>query len=181
MTIDFSPITRGIIPSELFEQSTKSSLFICDDVVKGYSIFIPNTRGFGLDKTFMIQNPNHKELTLMRIDGVLFPGKSKCDCAIIYDSEFDFIELKTYSANASKESIENQYKKSYNQLRLTIGYFIDSYKATNKSFRDLFKIIQAYSVFNPTVPYDNASQKLLSAKFAREVKIRLNFINHKII
>lgn len=179
MDIDLSPIIGDHKPEEVFESSIRSILFVCDDESKGYCCFLLDTSGFGADKTFIIDNPAHKEIVLMRIDGVLFMGKSKCDCAILFDNECDFVELKTYAANRSEESMDVQYMKSYNQLKLTVLEFESLFDAKNQSFRSLFERMQAYAVFNPTVPKDNATQKKLSAQFAKDVKMKLNYTNVK--
>ena len=159
MNMDFSPITGGREIDNLFEVSNRSQVFLCDDEEKGYSCFIFDTKGFGADKMLIVRNANHKELVLMRIDGVLFPRMTKCDCALIFDKEFDFVELKTNAANQTEESMYSQYVKSYNQIKVTVLEFEKRYRSKNLSFRDLFDTVQAYSVFNPTVPNNNATQK----------------------
>lgn len=179
MREDLSPIIGAIEPSKVFDTSSKSQLFVIDDATKGYSCFIADTKGYGSNRSFIIHNSGHKDIHLMRIDGVLFERMSKCDCALLFDNEFDFVELKTNAANKSTESMEYNYSNSYNQLKITIQEFDRRFENSNKSFRDLFDTILAYSVFNPTVPRDNATQKRLSALFSREMRIKLHFTNNK--
>lgn len=175
--IDFSPIAGEHVPDELLESSNRSQLFVCDNAEKGYSCFITDTKGFGSDKTFIIQNPNHKDVVLVRIDGVLFERMSRCDCAVMFEDEFDFVELKTNAANRTEESMKSQYDKSVEQLKITIREFDSRYKDANITFKDLFEIVRAYSVFNPSVPSNNATQKKYSSQFAKELKIKLQFTN----
>ena len=80
--------------NELFEHSQKAQLFVYDDEDAGYSRFVSDTNGLGRDKTISIDNSNHKDVFLMRIDGMLFQGMSKCDCALLSQKDMFFIELK---------------------------------------------------------------------------------------
>lgn len=175
--IDFSPLVGNHLPEDLFENSTRSQLFVCDNAEKGYSCFVVDTKGLGSNKTLIIQNPNHKDVTLVRIDGVLFERMSRCDCAVMFENEFDFVELKTNAANKTEESMEAQYDKSVGQLKITIKEFESRFMAANISFKGLFDTVRAYSVFNPSVPSNNATQKKYSSQFAKELKIILQFTN----
>lgn len=164
---------------ELFEHSQRSSLFIFDDEIVGYSRYVDNTKGLGKDKTFFIENPNHKEVFLMRIDGVLFPGMSKCDCAVLYDNVILFVEFKTKAANKTEEAREYQYNKCYNQLKDTIQEFETRFLEIRDSLRGRFSSIEAIAVFNPTVPRDDATQKALRARFLIELRLKLSFLSKK--
>ena len=161
----------------LFEASKKSTLFIYDDERKGYSRFVKDTNGLGRDKTFCMRNPNHRDVFLFKIDGVLFPKQSKCDCAVIFGDQMAFIEFKTKAANKSEDTMEAHYSKIYNQLKITINAFESGYSRIGRNFRGFFSQIMAYGVFNPTVPANNATEKILIARFAKEVKMALSFSN----
>lgn len=167
--------------TELFEQTDRSSVFVCDDENRGFSCFVNDTNGIGRDRVFFIKNVNHRIVFLMRIDGVLFDRRSKCDCAVLFGREMDFIEFKTNAGNKTEVSMDAQYSKSYSQLLLSVKEFDKRYDGMDASFRDRFEVIQAYAVFNPTVPNSNASQKRLAAQFAKETKIKLSFTNSKSI
>lgn len=166
---------------ELFEHTDRSSVFVCDDEDCGYSRYINDTKGYGRDRVFIIKNVNHKSVFLMRIDGILFDRRSKCDCAVLFQNEMDFIEFKTNAANQTEVSMDEQYSKCYSQLLTSILEFDRRYDLIGDSFRKKFDTIQAYAVFNPTVPSNNATQKKLSAEFAKEIKIKLSFTNNKSI
>ena len=163
--------------NELFEHSQKSQLFIYDDEDAGYSRFVSDTNGLGRDKTISIDNSNHRDVFLMRIDGMLFSGMSKCDCALLSEKEMFFIELKTNAANKTDISREDRYEKCISQLKQTIKKFDDHYRAINEDFRKKKKRFVALAVFNPTVPRNNASEKALCASFLKEIKMRLCFTN----
>lgn len=196
MQIDFSPISnlnlrnafanieiiRNISEDKnylalLFEHSNRSVVFVFDDAEIGYSRYVNNTAGLSQDKTLVVDNSNHLDVFLMRIDGVLFPKQSKCDCALLVSRKMAFVEFKTNAANKTEESMEAQYEKCFNQLGVTIKTFENHYKEIGESFRDKLETIRAYAVFNPTVPHANSSQKLLSARFSKEYRIKLCFDN----
>ena len=78
----------------------------------------------------------------MRIDGVLFDRRSKCDCAVLFGREMDFIEFKTNAGNKTEVSMDAQYSKSYSQLLLSVKEFDKRYDGMDASFRDRFEVIQ---------------------------------------
>lgn len=177
-------VIRGITKDEdylniLFEHSRRSQIFICDSKEKGYSCVVYDTAGLGRDKTFIIDNDNHRDVYLMRIDGVLFSKKSKCDCAFIASNEMVFIEFKSDAINRLDKSLKAQYEKCYKQLKTTVLEFDERYKSIGQAFRSKFENIAAYAVFNPTVPSNNAFAKILSARFAKELKMKLCFASSK--
>ncbi|MBE6316735.1 MAG: hypothetical protein E7078_08865 [Bacteroidales bacterium] len=53
--------------TELFECKNRGQLFVYDDIEKGYSTYVENTFGLGLDKVFKVHNKEHKDVfgTLM--------------------------------------------------------------------------------------------------------------------
>lgn len=163
---------------KVFLHLKRSSIYIYDDENQGFSHFVADTGGLGREKTFMIENRNHRDVFLMKIDGVLFQKKSKCDCAIIWGGEMDFIEFKTKASNKNDDTMEAHYNKIYKQLKLTIEYFETSFRKVGLSFRNQFSRILAYGVFNPTVPTSSATEKILAARFAKEVKVKLMFTNN---
>ena len=199
-SLDFSPIKRiklkeafididkfKIISNdedyfnELFEITNRGSIFILDDEAEGHTIFIEDTNGLGSDKIFKIVNSKHTWLFLWHIDGVLFKKDSKCDCAIIADNYLGFVEFKSNATNKTQEAIKENYNKAIDQLKHTI---IEVKERCNKVGIDLIKetFIEAFAVFNKTVPRNNASQKNLAAKFQLEMyNIPLRFSNEKIM
>ena len=172
-------ISRDDSLNKLFEFSAKANAFIYDDDALGYSHFVSDTKGLGVDKTFIVENKNHQRLFFMKIDGVLFSKKSKCDCALLFGKEIDFIEFKTNAVNKTDDTREAHYAKIYNQLKITIDTFEKSYHTVGMIFREVFPKIQAYGVFNPTVPHNPSTEKFLSAKFALETKVKLHFTNKR--
>lgn len=162
----------------LFEWNQRGTIYIHDDASVGHSIFINNTHGLGADKIFKILNPYHKDLFLWHIDGVLYKKNSKCDCAFITDSHIGFVEFKSNASNNSETAIINNYNKAKSQLKHTID---DIAVRCNNVGIDLMTstTVEAYAVFNRSVPRLNAYQKKLAASFFMETDgIPLYFRNY---
>ena len=164
---------------ELFSETHRGKIYIHDDETEGHSIFIEDTNGIGSDKIFEITNSGHQELFLWHIDGVLFKKDSKCDCGFLTNNYVGFVEFKSNALNNSREAIKANYNKAVSQLKLTIT------EVKNRCERigvDLLaeSPIEAFAVFDKTVPKDKASQKNLAVKFQLEMEgIPLNFSNEK--
>lgn len=150
--------------SELFEWTTRGVVFIHDDDPAGHSVLVTDTRGLGGDKTFRVGNPGHRDLFLWHIDGVMYRKGSKCDCAFLADDRLGFVEFKTNAANNTEDAIRENYEKAMSQLLLTIA---DVTGRCDNVGVDLMNVaeVEAYAVFNPTVPRHNAYQKKLAAEF----------------
>lgn len=162
---------------ELFECSNRGILFVYDEPLIGHSTYIEDTNGLGLDKVFIIKNQCHVDVFLWHIDGVLYKKDSKCDCVILSEGVFDLVEFKTNAANRRNESIKDNYIKSKKQLFLTLQDITNRCSAVGINIRDVVKI-EAYSVFNRTVPRDDALRKQLSASFLFESNgVKLKFEN----
>lgn len=162
--------------SVLFETKNNSRLFVYDNASLGYSTFITNTYGIGADKVFKIANNTHKDVFLWHIDGVLYAKDSKCDCALISDTDIKFVEFKSEAAQLSLQAIENNYNKAYDQLSNTFKDIDSKCKSVGVDMRKIVNI-KAYAVFNRTVPSDNATQKNLKTKFLKEHGVKLLFKN----
>lgn len=162
--------------TELFEWTNRGLVFIHDDEYKGHSVFITDTKGLGADKIFRIDNAHHKEIFLWHIDGVLYSKGSKCDCAFIAEGHLGFVEFKSNAANNTGEAVKDNYEKAGSQLTLT---FQDVKKRCNNVNVDILsgKLVEAYAVFNRTVPRNNAHQKKVSAQFLKDNDIPLYFRN----
>lgn len=171
----------GELSDKLLEYSVKKNIFIYDSKEKGFSIFIEDTKGIGIDKTFHIINPRKETVVLMRIDGVLFAKETKCDCAFITDNEINFIEFKVNAENKTEKAIIENYKKASSQLISTLLDFRERYYRIGKNLDKLSKL-SCYAVFNRTVPKDTATQKKIAAKFLIDSHgVKLKFDNNKSI
>lgn len=158
----------------LFEYDNRAQLFICDDAEKGHSVFLPNSMGIGRDKLFVLRNRKHADVFLWHIDGVLFKKDSKCDCAILTDKLLAFVELKSNAVNLSIEAIETNYQKATDQLLQTLNEVDNRCMEVGVSVREKV-LVQAFAVFNKSVPRNDAYRKKLSAKFlmiSRGVKLK---------
>ncbi|MBD5187629.1 MAG: hypothetical protein HDS96_00700 [Bacteroidales bacterium] len=162
---------------ELFEWTNRGLVFIHDDAEAGYSRFVLDTNGLGAPKTLRVENGGHKDLFLWHIDGILYKKESKCDCAILTDNSLSFIEFKSNAANNSREAIIENYEKAMSQLRLTYDDVSCRCQNVGVDLKATTKI-EAYAVFNRTVPSHNAYQKKLAAQFQNVTKgIQLYFKN----
>lgn len=158
----------------LFEYSNRTQAFIYDDLDTGYSTFVYNTKRLGSDKTFKIKNPHHKDVFLWRIDGVLYSKDSKCDCAFLTENLLGFVEFKSNAANSSEKAINDNYDKARRQLSITYKDIDDRCRKVGINLRKALNL-DAYAVFNRTVPGNNAHQKTQIAKFLMENKFKLHF------
>ena len=162
----------------LFESDNRGQLFVYDDVGVGHVVYVTDTKGLGRDKVFGLVNKNHKDVFLWHIDGVIYEKTSKCDCAVITTDEMEFIEFKTNASNNSDEAIFDNYHKASEQLQKIVT---DVKERCSKVGVKLTSVIpvEAHTVFNPTVPADNAMKKNISAKFLVRTGVKLKFDNMK--
>lgn len=163
---------------DLFEWTNRGTVYVHDDENKGHSTFVTDTKGLGADKTLKITNSSNKDLFLWHIDGVLYKRDSKCDCAFLTDTNLGFVEFKANAANESQAAIKANYEKASSQILLT---FNDIDQRCKKIGIDLCEttVIEAYAVFNRTVPKNNAHQKKISAQFLKDTdkRVPLYFCN----
>ncbi len=160
-------VTEQDYLKELFEWTDRGIVFIHDDTLVSHSTFITDTSGLGRDKTFKVENIHHQDLFLWHIDGVLYNKNSKCDCAFLTEEHIGFVEFKSNATNNTDSSIKENYEKAKSQLCNT---FKDVAERCNKIGVDITKVIkvEAFAVFNQTVPRNNAYQKKVAAKFLLE-------------
>lgn len=151
----------------LFEWTDRGSIFIHDDAMAGHSIFLTNSSGIGLDKFFTLLNPNHRDMFLWHIDGVMYKKGSKCDCAFMVDDYVGFVEFKANAAQDSQQAIVSNYDKAKSQLVLTIKDVLRRCEAIGVDMLSIVRV-KAFAVFNRAVPRNNAYQKKVSAEFLLE-------------
>ncbi len=164
---------------ELFEDDNRGIIYVCDCEDLGHSKFIKNTKGIGNNKIFTITNLPHQDVFLWHIDGVVFAKNEKCDCAVLTNKELVFIEFKTNAVLKSDESREENHRKACNQLLNTISEV--QIRCQNVGVDLLKKVtVEAYAVFNNTIPRCSATQKRYSADFlSKSGGIKLKFDNSK--
>lgn len=161
---------------KLFEHTNRGIAFIHDNDTVGHSTFLYDTNGIGADKTFRINNEHHTDLFLWHIDGVLYKKDSKCDCAFLHDNYLGFVEFKSNALNNTEEAIRGNYDKASSQLALTIQDTVIRCRNIGCDILDCTEI-EAYAVFNRTVPKNNAYQKSVAARFLLKTGIPLHFKN----
>ena len=162
----------GHTADNMFDSTTRRSIWAMDDAKSGYTVFVSDTNGINKNKLLHIINSLNEEVVLWRIDGVLFARKTKCDCAFLHSDDITFVEFKVNAKNNSADTIEQHYNKAANQLKETFLKFCKLYGDT---FWDVFNDANAIAVFDPTVPQDNAMQKSLRSLLA-DVGIDLQFM-----
>lgn len=161
---------------ELFDATTRGLILIFDDESAGHTVFTSDSKGFGSDKLFRIINVKHKNIFLWRIDGVLFKKNSKCDCAFFTDEYIGFIEFKSNATNNTDIAIKENYEKACNQLKITITEVKERCKNVSVDLMNELSI-EAFVIFNRTVPKNNAYQKRLQAEFQIDMGMPLHFKN----
>lgn len=162
---------------ELFEHSKRHTIFVHDSKEKGYSVFVTETKGIGSNRLFVGNNTNLRDIFLFHIDGVLYKKNSKCDCALLSEKEFVFIEFKTLAYNNNVLTEKDNIEKAYSQLLVTIQDFSAKLKTVGI---DLLQDIatRAFIVFDKTCPRNNSTRKAMRVKFLSATKgIELSFEN----
>ncbi len=199
MPIDFSPIHRlklrmaftgdshfdavqcdDDLLSELFEYSNRRTLFVYDDAEVGHSIYVSDTKGIGRDKMLKVDNVENQGFFLWHIDGVMYEKNTKCDCALLSDQHMLLVEFKSNAGNASEASIEENYKKAASQIEETLHVITEKCEQVEIEVRKIVKV-EAYAVFNRTVPGNDASRKNIAAKFLKNTNVKLKFENKVIL
>lgn len=160
--------------NELFECGCRGRLYVYDDSVAGHSVFLHDTAGIGSEKVLCVKNPGGRETFLWHIDGVLFAKDSKCDCALLTTANVHFVEFKSNAANKTPKAIEDNYEKASRQLQLTFEEVRDRCRRAGIKITEVV-CVDAYAVFNRSVPRNNALKKNLSAKFLNATGVKLHF------
>lgn len=80
-----------------------------------------------------------------------------------------FMEFKSNAANNTEAAIKDNYDKAKSQLWLTIKDVVDRCKKVEIDLMES-STLEAYAVFNRTVPRHNAYQKNLAARFLLETE-----------
>lgn len=150
--------------NDLFEWTDRGIIYIHDDPASGHTLFVNDTNRLGADKTFKVINRYHTDLFLWHIDGTLYKKDSKCDCAFLTTYHLGFVEFKANAANNTESAIKENYEKASSQLTLTIKDVADRCRQIGIDLIGSTDV-DAYAVFNPTVPRHNAYQKSVAAKF----------------
>ena len=165
--------------TELFECGNRGTLFVYDDLEVGHCVYVQDTMGLGRDRVFTISNSAHKDVFLWHIDGVLYKKNSKCDCAVLDERSFNLVEFKANAANESQKAIEENYQGASNQLLLTLKDITNRCNSVGIDIKDVVNV-EAYAVFNRTIPRDDALRKRIAASFLFESKgVKLHFENSK--
>jgi len=161
----------------LFSETTHAHVWVTDDDQVGHSIFVFNTNGVNKDKLLCITNPLSHSVFLWAIDGKMFAKLSKCDCALVSDSNLHLIEFKANVVSENLLTIGEHYDKATEQLSLTLQNLTKAYGNMGYDIFDIFEDVDAQIVFDRQIPQDNAYQKIVSRRFNKDNQIVLAFGN----
>ena len=166
-------------------QQTNKSEYVVDSESAKVSGFVSSSFGrdeYDADKYFFVNNLKHKVFSLLQIDNATISTHttSKCDCAILNDSFFSFIEFKANAISTKKNTVKSNYKKAIKQLRVTQDIVRNGLAAQGKDFLTM-RDVEAYVCFRKGYPRFTNSEAQYRVKFAEDTGIPLSFDPAKII
>ena len=164
----------------LFETTRRAGFFVLDDTKVGLCVLVFNTKGIGTDKLLQVKNRNHFDVFLWHIDGVLFSGIPKCDCAILTKNQLVFVEFKSNALNNSCNQATDEYQEASDQLDVTLNRVLNACASIGTNIKQIVTI-RAQAVFNKTVPRYNATQKNIQSRFLKKNKVKLEFSNQLVV
>ncbi len=114
-----------------FDKSSDENLYVYDDVGLHYTDWTNAEPTAFLSKTFHAQNPMKKTLVLLPLDGCIITGMhyiqgGVCDCALLTDKEFSFIEFKTNVSSNNNLTILQRANEAKEQLWHTYDGIINT-------------------------------------------------------
>lgn len=119
---------------------TEKIVYIADKEPEHYSDFVTIlSKEYMLDKVMTVLNENQEEVVLIQIDNKLISSsspQSRCDCAIVDNKEFHFIEFKTNALGNTGKAYSQTYETAMVQLSKSAHLFIEKTKQVGVSLRD---------------------------------------------
>jgi len=112
-----SNVGEYIIPSDKDEYIVDSE----SQKVCGFVTPIFGQEEFESGKFFELKNPGKKDFALLQIDNAAIGTNltCKCDCAILNDQFFFFIEFKANATSTKRTAVRKNYQKAMKQLKQT--------------------------------------------------------------
>lgn len=139
---------------------------VADDEQTGISGFMAdNMEGYQNGKTLIVSNPQQEEFSLLQIDHKLIKKSGKrCDCAIINNQVFNFVEFKSNVHGYRQKDIDGAYNSAMEQLSITINLFRQRLSVKNIEL-DKKRRIEAYMCTNPHFPHTLATEMNYALQF----------------
>lgn len=140
--------------------------YIADDEQTGISDFVDyNSEVHQNGKTLIVSNPQQLEFSLLQIDHKLIKKSGKrCDCAIINNRAFNFVEFKSNVHGYKQKDIDDAYNSAIEQLSVSIKLFRTKLGAENINM-DQKRRVEAYMCTNPHFPHALATEMNYALQF----------------
>ena len=160
--------------------STDEIMFVADRDSEHYSDFVTqDTDESRFGKALTILNKNKQEVVLVQIDNKLISSSSaqpRCDCAIVDNIEFRFVEFKTNALANTDKAYSQTYETAMSQLSATINMFETKTKQVGISLRDKRKL-SAHICTSVRFPRVQTSELGYAVKFGLTEHVPLYFDN----
>lgn len=146
--------------------NTNEETYIADDDQTSISNFVDNNSKVNQNgKTLIVANPQHSEFSLLQIDHKLIKRHGRrCDCAIINNHVFNFVEFKSNVHGYRQKDIDDAYNSAMEQLSVTINLFRTRLSAENIDL-DQKRKVEAYMCTNPHFPHALATEMNYALQF----------------
>ena len=165
--------------AECLQTVSNEETYIADDEqtsISGFVEFDSNMHQNG--KTLIVSNPRHLEFSLLQIDHKLIKRSGKrCDCAIINNQVFNFVEFKSNVHGYKQKDIDDAYNSAIEQLSVTINLFRTKLSAENVNL-DQKRRVEAYMCTNPHFPHALATEMNYALQFKQSNNCPL-YISYK--
>ena len=165
---------------DAYLQQSNSNEHIVDSETLKISGFVSPTFGQPEElalKYFEVQNANSRDFSLLQIDNGAISAAAptkRCDCAVITDKEFSFIEFKANALSSKTKTIKANYKSAMKQLRITIDIFRSGIAASGASLNAL-RNVEAFVCFRRGYPRVTTSEMTYRTNFAAQAHVPLSF------
>jgi hypothetical protein len=116
---------RTVNPSNCISSKSDNTFLVEDDSISKMCVFA-SSEGLSENEIeqrfFRVLNPSSREIHLWAIDGCfMLPHESRrCDCILLSDKEFCFIEFKMNASSSKPNTIRENRRKACEQLETTI-------------------------------------------------------------
>lgn len=146
--------------------NTNAETYIADDDQTSISDFVDNSSMVHQNgKTLIVANPHQLEFSLLQIDHKLIKRQGRrCDCAIINNHVFNFVEFKSNVHGYRQKDIDDAYHSVMEQLSVTIHLFRARLNTENIDL-DKKRKVEAYMCTNPHFPHALATEMNYALQF----------------
>lgn len=158
--------------------NTNEETYIADDEQTSISDFVDKSSMVHQNgKTLIVSNPLHAEFSLLQIDHKLIKRqRRRCDCAIINNHVFNFVEFKSNVHGYRQKDIDDAYNSAMEQLSVTINLFRTRLSSENIDL-DQKRKVEAYMCTNPHFPHALATEMNYALQFKQSNNCPLRISN----